>query len=87
MPAQALSLAFDLVRPPTAEDAGHVRINGVDHHITLISVKGTGPDQQAVEPDDTQLQALQDFEDSGPGFMPIQFGSAPYLCIITPFCD
>lgn len=45
-------LSFEIVEQPNAERnlPGQVRINGVNHHITLIPVEGVGSAQGPQEP-------------------------------------
>lgn len=60
VPAQPL-LIFELVNPPSVDgeiDAGHVRINGIDHHVTLIPVEDIGSRQQADIEYSSQYDAL-----------------------------
>lgn len=81
-----------VTQPEIGEDGqsliGHVRINGVDHHVTMIPVENDDEGiQQPLEQED-RYDAICSFEDAV-GFQTVDSDgedvSRQYVTVITPF--
>jgi hypothetical protein len=88
----AMPLAVEVVQAPASVPDGDgamigaVRINAVDHHVTLLPVTATpGGGQSAVPGCAHRLQALCDFEDDDRPFQTVAWNGRTYVCVVTPF--
>jgi hypothetical protein len=88
----AMPLAVEVIQAPEPVSEGDgamigaVRINAVDHHVTLLPVTTTsGGGQAPADGHAERFQSLCDFEDHDRPFQTVGWNGRSYVCVITPF--